>query len=123
MTGTQLQLPAVVAGVVDPAAGRAARDAGMARAEQRTAPSWAAACQAAIRVMAARGVPFQAADMVAEGLVDEPADHHQWGPQLAIAARRGVIRAHGYAPSRRATTKASACRQWIGTSAGTEVAA
>ncbi|WP_062215683.1 hypothetical protein [Streptomyces sp. NBRC 109706] len=114
MTGTQLQLPAVVAGTVNPAAGERAKRDGMARAEQRTAPSWAAACQAAITVMARRGVPFQAADLVREGLVDEPDDHHQWGPQLAIAARRGVIRAHGYAPSRRATTKASACRRWIG---------
>ncbi|ONK09494.1 hypothetical protein [Streptomyces sp. MP131-18] len=117
MTGQQLQLPAVVQGAVNPAAGERAKQRGMARAQQRTAPSWAAACQAAIAIMAARGTPFQAADLVREGLVDEPADHHQWGPQLSIAARCGIIRAHGYAPSKRATTKASACRQWIGVAA------
>ncbi|KAB8162947.1 hypothetical protein FH609_004265 [Streptomyces sp. 3MP-14] len=114
MTGTQLQLPAVVQGAVDPAAGRAAKTAGMARAQAATAPSWAAACQAAIAVMAKRGVPFQAADLLKEGLLDEPEHPNQWGPQFGAAARRGVIRPAGYVQSKRATVKASACRQWIG---------
>ena len=122
MTGRQLQFSLAVDGTVDPAAGEAAKQAGMARAEAATPIPWADACQAAIRTMARRGVPFQAADLVREGLVDEPEDHHQWGPQLSIAARAGVIRAAGYAPSKRATTKASACREWIGVSGG-EVAA
>jgi hypothetical protein len=114
---TQLQFPTPVPGTVNPAAGERAKTAGMAQAEAATAPDWATACQAAIRLMAARGEPFQAADLIAEGLIDEPDNHHRWGPQFTAAARAGIVRAHGYAPSKRATTKASACRQWIGAAA------
>lgn len=117
----QLQLPAVIHGTINPAAGQHAKTAGMTRAEAATPTAWATACDNAIREMARRGQPFQAADMLAEGLVDEPPHPNQWGPRLAAAARRGVIRPAGYVQSKRATVKASACRQWIGT--GTEAAA
>lgn len=119
---TQLHLPIEApAGVISLAAARTAKQAGMGLAEAATGALWAAQCQAAIRQLAIRGLPFQAADLI--GLVSEPADHHQWGPQLAAAARAGVIRPYGYGPSRRTTTKASACRTWIGTTHGQEAAA
>ena len=114
----QMHLPITAPdGTVDLAAARAARDAALDNVADTTPDDWATRCQQAIATLAARGVPFQAADLVEQRLVDEPADHHQWGAQLQIAARAGTIRPAGYAPSRRATTKASACRQWIGTGA------
>lgn len=112
----QLEMPAVP-GTVDPAAGERAKADGMALAAAVTEPSWADACQGAIRLMAARGVPFQAADMVAEGLVDEPASPSQWGPQFGIASRAGVVEHYGYAPSKRATVHRSICKTWIGAAA------
>ena len=114
MTGQQLQIPEPVHGTVNPAAGAAAKDAGMARADAATPISWAAACDAAIETLAARGLPFQAADLIAEGLIDEPAHPAQWGPRFGAAARRGVIRQDGAVPSKRATVHKSLCRQWIG---------
>lgn len=118
----QLQLPIdAPAGVIDLAAARAAKRAGMGLAEAATNAPWAEQCQAAIRHLAATGRSFRASDLI--GLVPEPADHHQWGPQLATAARAGVIRPYGYGPSLRTTTKASACRTWIGTTHGQEEAA
>lgn len=110
----QLEMPAVQ-GTVDPAAGEAAKQAGMALAEANTAPAWADACQAAIALMAKRGVPFQAADLIAEGLVDEPDSPSRWGSQFGIAARHGVVEHYGYAPSKRATVHRSICKTWIGT--------
>lgn len=111
----QLQLTFTVPGAVDAAAGEKAKAHGMALAEAATEPTWADACQAAIRLMAARGIEFQAADLVAEGLVDEPDSPNKWGPQLAVAARNGVIEAAGWARSKRATTRSSALRTWRGT--------
>ncbi|MGP4114625.1 hypothetical protein ACTWP5_27415 [Streptomyces sp. 4N509B] len=122
MTAVQLQFPEPVHGAVEPAAGERAKEAGMARAEAATDVSWAAACDAAIQLMARRGQPFQAADLVREGLVDEPPDHHQWGPRFGKAARDGIIRDAGAVPSKRATVHRSLCRQWIGAGAE-EVAA
>lgn len=110
----QLQLPLTAPGVVNPAAGARAKQDGMARAEAATDVSWSDACDAAIREMARRGVPFQAADLIAEGLVDEPPSPAQWGPRFGAAARRGVIRDAGAVPSKRATVHRSLCRQWIG---------
>lgn len=117
----QLQLTFPVAGAVDPSAGEQAKTAGMALAAAATEPTWADACQAAIRLMAARGIEFQAADLLAEGLVDEPDSPNKWGPQLAAAARHGVIEPAGWARSKRATTRSSALRTWRGT--GTREAA
>jgi hypothetical protein len=115
--GQQLQFPAVVEGATDAAAGERAKARGMARAAAATAPDWAAACDAAIRLLAARGEPFQAADLIAEGLVDEPVSPSQWGPRFQAAAREGVIEAAGTARSKRATVRASLCLIWRGTGA------
>jgi hypothetical protein len=111
---TQLQFPTPVDGTVDPVAGEAAKQVGMAEADGATQPSWRDACDAAIAVMAARGEPFQAADLIAEQLVDEPADHHQWGPRFLAAARDGLIVSVGAGPSRRVTVHRSLCRTWVG---------
>ncbi|HCA85488.1 MAG TPA: hypothetical protein DEQ61_08345 [Streptomyces sp.] len=113
MTG-QLQLPLPIPGAIDAAAGERAKTEGMATAEASTPVDWADACDAAIRLMARRGVVFQAADLIAEGLIDEPAHPNQWGVRFQIAARAGVIEAAGYARSKRATVHSSICRQWTG---------
>jgi hypothetical protein len=117
---SQLQFPTPIEGTVNPAAGEAAKTAGMAKASTID-PDWAAACDKAITVMAARGVIFQAADLIEAGLVDEPPHANCWGPRFGAAARAGVIRSAGYGPSKRATVHGSICHQWVG--AGTEVAA
>ncbi|MFI0718885.1 hypothetical protein [Streptomyces sp. NPDC021224] len=114
MTAQQLQLSAVVEGVTAPAAGELAKARGMRQAERATPPGWATACDAAIRVLAARGTEFQAADLIAEGLVDEPVSPSQWGPRFQAAAREGVIRPAGVARSKRATVRASLCLTWRG---------
>jgi hypothetical protein len=116
MTG-QLQLPLPVPGAVDPAAGQRAKADGMARAESGTPVDWATACDNAIREMARRGQPFQASDLVREGLVDEPDHPARWGARFGAAARAGVIRHAGAVPSKRATVHRSLCRQWIGVTA------
>lgn len=118
----QLQFPAPIHGTVNAAAGERAKTAGMAEAAEHTPKSWAAACDAAIETLARRGQPFQAADLIAEGLVDEPEHPNQWGARFGIAARRGVIRYAGAVPSKRATVHKSLCKQWIGVRVG-EVAA
>jgi hypothetical protein len=115
MTATQLQFPEPVHGTVNPAAGERAKERGMARAEKSTERPWAARCDDAIAVMAARGVPFQASDMVREGLVEEPADHHQWGPRFGNAAKHGVVRRYTPDQSKRATSRRSLLNTWIGT--------
>lgn len=112
---TQTQISTPVQGVADVAAGDAAKARGMAQAEAATAPSWAAACDAAIAVMAARGVEFQAADLIAEELVDEPDDHHKWGPRFRYMAGRGVIEEVAADRSKRATSHRSRLCTWRGT--------
>lgn len=114
MTSTQLQFPEPVHGVVDPAAGEAAKEAGMAQAAAHTPDDWATQCDRAIEDLAACGEPFQAADLVIQGLVGEPPHPAMWGPRFGAAARRGVIRDAGAVPSKRATVHKSLCRQWIG---------
>lgn len=117
MVTHQLQFPEPVPGVVDAAAGEARKADGIARAEANTAPDWGTACRAAIEVMARRGVPFQAADLIAEGLVDEPDHTARWGAAFNSAARAGVIEEAGFVKSKRATVHGSICKQWIGTAA------
>ncbi|MFB7500082.1 hypothetical protein ACFC09_36285 [Streptomyces sp. NPDC056161] len=112
---TQLQLPMPVQGTVSPAAGEAAKADGIARAAANTAPDWATACRAAIELMARRGQPFQAADLIAEGLVDEPDHSARWGAAFNGAARAGVIEEAGYVRSKRSTVHGSICKQWTGT--------
>lgn len=110
----QHEMPAV-AGTVDSAAGERAKEQGMAAAVAATPVDWATACDNAIRVMAARRVPFQAADLIAEGLVDEPDDHHRWGGRFGAAARRGWITEYGTGKSKRKDTHRSRLVVWIGT--------
>lgn len=113
----QLQIPEPVHGAINPAAGEAAKADGMARATANTPPDWATACRAAIELMAKRGVPFQAADLITEGLVDEPDHTARWGAAFLAAARAGVIEEAGYVRSKRATVHGSICKQWTGTTA------
>lgn len=113
---TQLQIPMEPAqGTVSPAAAEAAKQDGIARATANTPPDWATACRGAIELMARRGQPFQAADLIAEGLVDEPDHSARWGAAFNNAARAGVIEHAGVVASTRATVHRSLCRQWIGT--------
>jgi hypothetical protein len=97
----QLQFPEPVQGAIDPAAGETAKADGMALATAQ--------------LMARRGTVFQAADLIAEGLVDEPDSPNRWGPAFLRAAAAGVIEAVGYAKSKRATVHSSICRTWQGT--------
>jgi hypothetical protein len=114
---TQLQFPEPIQGAVSADAGQAAKADGIARASENTPPDWATACRAAIELMARRGTPFQAADLIREGLVDEPDHPARWGAAFNNAARAGVIEHAGVVPSTRATVHRSLCRQWIGTAA------
>ncbi|MFD7705603.1 hypothetical protein [Streptomyces sp. NPDC059786] len=113
----QLQFPEPVHGAVSPAAAEAAKADGIARAEANTNPDWATACRAAIELMARRGIPFQAADLIAEGLIDEPDSPARWGAAFNAAARAGVIEEAGFVKSKRATVHRSICKQWTGTAA------
>ena len=99
---------------IDPAAGAAAKAVGMSEADGATAQDWRDACDDAIATMAARGIEFQAADLIAENLVGEPAHPNQWGPRFLAAARHGVIERVDSASSKRATVRASLCRTWRG---------
>lgn len=114
---TQLQFPESTPSTISPAAGEAAKADGIARAAANTAPEWATACRNAIELMARRGTPFQAADLIAEGLVDEPDHTARWGAAFNAAARAGVIEEAGFVKSKRATVHGSICKQWTGTAA------
>jgi hypothetical protein len=114
---TQLQFPEPVQGTISPAAAETAKQDGIARATANTPPDWATACRAAIELLARRGQPFQAADLIREGLVDEPDHPARWGAAFNNAARAGVIEHAGVVASTRATVHRSLCRQWIGTAA------
>lgn len=107
--------------ITDPITAKALQADGMDQAVRGTDPAWAGECQRAIRLAAALQLPFQAADLVNAGLVSEPRHPNHWGPQLAAAHREGVIEPHGYAPSKRATVRNSACRTWIGATAGSDL--
>lgn len=114
MSGQQ-QFSFTIPSAVDAAAGEAAKSDGMAAADANTPAGWAAECDAAIRTLAARGEPFQAADLVAQGLVGEPDHPNRWGARFGAAARAGVIETAGVVQSKRATVHRSLCRQWVGT--------
>ncbi|MFD5566596.1 hypothetical protein [Streptomyces cadmiisoli] len=111
----QLQFPEPVQGAISPAAAEAAKQDGIARATANTPPDWGTACRAAIELMARRGIPFQAADLIREGLVDEPDHSARWGAAFNGAARAGVIEEAGFVRSKRATVHGSICKQWTGT--------
>ncbi|MGW2837356.1 hypothetical protein ACWCWD_06545 [Streptomyces sp. NPDC001493] len=110
----QLQLSAPIQGAVDPAAGERAKDDGLAATRAATAPDWATACRTAIEELARRGEVFQAADLIAEGLVGEPDHPSRWGGALGSAARAGLIVEAGYVPSKRTTVRRSICKAWVG---------
>ncbi|MET8113738.1 hypothetical protein [Streptomyces prasinus] len=119
----QLQFPEPVHGAISPAAAETAKADGIARAAANTTPEWGTACRAAIELMARRGIPFQAADLITEGLVDEPDHPARWGAAFNNAARAGVIEEAGYVRSKRATVHGSICKQWTGTSSFRRAAA
>lgn len=100
--------------IVDPVAAAVAQQDGMDQATKGTDTAWAAECQQAIRLAASLQLPFQAADLVAAGLVGEPRHPNHWGPQFAAAHRDGVIDPHGTVRSKRASVRNSLCREWIG---------
>ncbi|NUP42358.1 MAG: hypothetical protein HOY76_36335 [Streptomyces sp.] len=110
----QLQFSEPVEGSVNVAAGEAAKERGMARVRHLD-PEWSARADKAIRTMAKRGTIFQAADLIAEELVDEPPHPNCWGPRFQAASRAGVIEAAGTAQSKRTTVHRSLCRAWKGT--------
>lgn len=115
----QLQFPSPVPGAINPEAGEQAKQAGMKRIAQLD-PAWAADCDKRIAKFAARGKPFQAADLVEDGLA-EPPHPNCWGPRFGAACKQGVIQHHSYTRSKRVTVHKSICHQWIGT--GAEAAA
>ncbi|MFK4869031.1 hypothetical protein ACI3K4_27835 [Streptomyces sp. CSMPJR101] len=98
----------------NPTEGDRLKAQGMTEADQATDDDWKAECDDGIAEMARRGVPFQASDLVREGLVREPANHHQWGPRFSYAARRGVIREVAATKSRRTASRSSRLVTWIG---------
>lgn len=98
----------------NPTAGDRLKAQGMAEADDATDNDWKAACDDAIATMARRRIPFQASDLVREGLVREPPNHHQWGPRFSHAARRGVIREVAATKSRRTASRSSRLVTWIG---------
>lgn len=118
----QLQFPLGVPSIADAGRGEAAKNEGMARADANTPAEWARACDAAIRILASTGEPFQAADLVAQNLVGEPDHPNRWGARFGAAARAGVIETSGVVQSKRATVHRSLCRQWVGTAQAREAA-
>ncbi|GAA2803489.1 hypothetical protein [Streptomyces showdoensis] len=109
---TQLNLSIPTPTVIDPDAGETAKQAGMKRIGQLD-PVWAADCDKKIEKFAGLGVPFQAADLVEDGLA-EPPHPNCWGPRFSAAARTGLIAHAGYTQSKRATVHKSICHQWVG---------
>lgn len=99
---------------LEPTAGDRLKQEGMNEADDATDSDWKDECDDAIATMARRGVPFQACDLVSEGLVREPPNHHQWGPRFSHAARRGVIREVAATKSRRTASRSSRLVTWIG---------
>jgi hypothetical protein len=98
----------------NPTAGDHLKAQGMAEADDAAPEDWKSECDDGIAEMARRKVPFQASDLVREGLVREPPNHHQWGPRFSYAARRGVIREVTATKSRRTTSRSSRLVTWIG---------
>lgn len=74
---------------------------------------WRDCADRGIAELAARGHTWQAADLLEVG-VPEPWHPNAWGGRLHAAAAAGVIECVGFAPSKRATTKASIVRLWRG---------
>lgn len=74
---------------------------------------WIRTCDTAIALMAKRGEPFQASDLLAAGLIWEPRNHHCWGPRFLAAKNAGVIVEVAAVKSKRRKTRSSKLTQWI----------
>jgi hypothetical protein len=99
---------------INPAMGARLKSDGMNEADQAADDDWKERCDDAINTMARRGQPFQASDLVELGLIEDPPNHHQWGPRFSYAARRGVIREVAATKSRRTASRSSRLVTWIG---------
>ena len=99
---------------INPVVGERLKAQGIAEADDATEADWKSECDDGIAEMARRKVPFQASDLIDQGLVREPPNHHQWGPRFAYAARRGVIREVAATKSRRTASRSSRLVTWIG---------
>jgi hypothetical protein len=98
----------------NPAQGERLKADGMADADNVADNDWKERCDEAIANMAARSLPFQASDLVDLGLIEDPPNHHQWGPRFSHAARRGVIREVAAVKSKRTASRSSRLVTWIG---------
>lgn len=78
--------------------------------------AWAELCDEAIAKRAATGAPFQAFDLVADGLA-EPLSPNAWGARFRVARVRGLIEQVNFGTSARPTSQSSALRVWRGTTA------
>ncbi|MFI6491269.1 hypothetical protein [Streptomyces sp. NPDC050564] len=106
--------PIATASRINPAMGEQLKNDGMHDADQATDQDWKERCDDAIDEMARRGSPFQASDLVDQGLIEDPPDHHQWGPRFSYAARRGVIREAAASKSKRTASHSSRLVTWVG---------
>lgn len=76
-------------------------------------PWWLDCALRAIRDLAATTTePFQAYDLVTVMGLPEPEKSSHWGALFSRAQSDDLIRAAGYAKSKRPTVKGSACAQW-----------
>lgn len=98
----------------NPVAGQQLKNQGMTEADENVDPAWAERCDAAIEEMARRKTPFQASDLVKNGLVGEPEKHQQWGARFLKAANAGIIRRLPADRSNRKHTRRSLLHIWIG---------
>ena len=99
---------------IDPIAGERLKNQGMTDADNAADSDWKERCDEAIANMAARSLPFQASDLVDLGLIEDPPNHHQWGPRFSHAAWRGVIREVAAVKSKRTASRSSRLVIWIG---------
>lgn len=104
MTGEQLDIYAEA---------ESRKQQGMAQADAGTDQWWRDCCDRGISHLARTGRVFEAFDLIDLG-VPEPRHPSQWGPRFSAAAKRGVITAAGYGPSKRPTVAKSAVRLWRG---------
>jgi len=95
--------------------GAARRDAGVAQVDENTPDAWRAACDRAIDALARKGHPFTAEDVRAR--CGAPPHHYNaLGGRFIAAARAGLIKRVGYAPSTRPTLHAHPIAVWRGRS-------
>ena len=97
-------------------AGRAARDEGMARADDHAPPEWKVHAAAAIDARISSGAEFMAddvwADLDAAG-VPKPPERRALGPLIVQASKRGRIVRVGYRQSTRPEAHANPKAVWV----------